>query len=437
MDDNIPDVQTEDDIVDEPIIEEILPLFAGRERAFSHLQHHLSNPTNTGAVTFLGRRLIGKTSLLKQLAADPSQPLIGVYVSMRQAPLDDELAWLNSLADSLLNAVQAAGYNPRSVDDPPTEVVALREWIKEQLLPSLFKAIRKQRLLALLLDDVELLMHASSATGELAMRQDAFAYLHSLLHAQLGIAVSIDLAYEDELDMFYPLLDPAGVYRLSRLPEETSSVLLQGAAGNTHTITEDTISAIHRASGGEPFLLQHFVSHLDDLGEDTINTKTIKAITSAVHTESVDEFQLIWDILNQNEQFVLTALGNLLYKDPLKSVDAAAIEAWLVKTDYPMDDTTISAAIRGLEYKDLVAGRASSVSITSGLMQKWLLENADINAIQTDMPKEVVNKRLAWLFIVVIVAMIMGLVLISQFDAPDNTQENTPVPTAPISSSEG
>jgi hypothetical protein len=101
-----------------------------------------------------------------------------------------------------------------------------------------------------------------------------------------------------------------------------------------------------------------------------------------------------------------------LYDDPLSSIDAARIEGWLVETDYPLDTTAINAALRSLEYREIVSSTPSGLAITAGLMQTWLLEHARLSDTPSVAPKaQALAPVWRWLIVVVIVVVI-GLLLI-------------------------
>lgn len=415
---------------------ETLPPFAGREQAFSRLHNHLGDPPNTKAATFVGRRHIGKSALLQRFAVSTDSGYIGVYLPLLQMPLHEEEMWLYALAQTTIDTVVAHGFSLDDLVIPQDDMRATRQWFTEQCLPTIFRVIRPKRRLLLLLDDAQRLMKEAE---ELNVSRDSFAYLHGLLDPQLGIALTIDLRYEDDLDLFFPLVEPNNVHRLTSLGPEDCAAVIRSPAQGLYSIADDAMAAIYKATGGEPALLQRFGYHLYERargGHTSIKPDDVKAATPTVYAESEGEFQVAWRALSRDERLVLTALSGLLYQDPLKTIQTSTIENWLVETDYPMDATAINAAIRGLEYREIVQGTAADVQMTSGLMQKWLLENA-LLGIDDTMPTSPVAQRrwTTWVIIALVVVIIVAIAIgVSLSRAPGGGLDDTPVPTITLES---
>jgi hypothetical protein len=360
----------------DPTVGEVPPPFAGRERALARLHQHLTELSSQHALTFSGRRRIGKTALLRQLAAG-GPVFLGVYVPLRRMPLQNEALWLTALARKMTDAIQ--GSTAGEIEPPPESAKALRGWLRETVIPGLIHTIRGQRRVVLLLDDLELLARAIEAQQQ---PEDAFTYLQSLIQPRLTLAVTIDVRYETELERFQPLVDPAAVHRLSSLSPQASAAVITSPTRDLYSAEQDALDAIYRTTGGEPALLQCFGYHLYRRTQDgaaTITAGDVKAITPLVYEDVEPEFQILWKTLTRDERLLLTALSSLLYDNPLRAVSTAEIEAWLVDTDYLLDNTAINAAIRGLEYYELISGDTTGVTVRAGLLQKWLLENAGLS----------------------------------------------------------
>ena len=105
---------------------------------------------------------------------------------------------------------------------------------------------------------------------------------------------------------------------------------------------------------------------------------------------------------------MLTAIASLIYDDPIKTVTAERIEAWLVETDYPLDIVAIHAALRGLDYQDIVSNyRNEGFKLIAGMMQTWLLEHARL----TDgTGLSGFNVKLSWRMITLVIVVITLLV---------------------------
>jgi hypothetical protein len=347
--------------------------FAGRQDAFLRLHQNLTAPP-----VFVGRRKIGKTALLREIASRPSDALVGVYVA---SGLLQDAHWLHRLYQTILGTLAQHNLQPSLAEAPPEDHTALQAWFTSVCLPSVFRVLHQRRLV-LLIDDM------NSA--------DHLDYLHSIAGPQFSLVFSLDLQHED-------LLTTQTAFRLSRLTYEQIAMLFP----------EETIDRVYRQTGGEPVLVQRFLEHGDD--------------HQTIYTQSVDDFKLWWDLLSSNEQLVASAIGRMRYDDPLRPIDADVLEAWLVQSEHPMDATTINAALRGLEYQDLVVRHDGHVDLAAGLFQTWLLDH-----VRRESPARPAQ-RSAWL-IVLLLALIALLAFIAISQSESDTAEPPPLPTLTLES---
>ena len=184
-----------------PFANQLLPPFGGREQVFAHIYNHLNDPPNTGAVAFLGRRHIGKTALLRQVEAMVETNHLGVYIHVNDVSLDGESSLLQTLIPATIDAIILRGYSLRDTQIPEEDdAETLQSWFAEVCLPEIFHVIRSHNRLILLLDDVHYLVQ-DAVLGRIYCTQ-----LHSLLHPQLGIAVTLDLEHENYLHLLQPLV---------------------------------------------------------------------------------------------------------------------------------------------------------------------------------------------------------------------------------------
>jgi hypothetical protein len=399
----------------DPTVGEVPPPFSGRERALTRLHQHLTELSSQHALTFSGRRRIGKTALLRRLAlGEPAY--VGVYVPLRRMPLQNEALWLTALARAMTDSLP--DHPAGEIEPPPESAAGLRDWLRATALPAWLRAIRGQRRIVLLLDDLELLAAAIEAQQQ---PEDAFAYLQRLIQPRLTIAATIDLRYETELERFQPLVDPAAVHRLSSLTPQASAEIITGPSGDLYTVEPDALESIYRATGGEPALLQCFGYHVwrrAQEGTTVITAADVKAIIPRVYEDVEAEFQIVWKSLPRDERLLLTALSSLLYDDPLRAVGTAEIETWLMDTDYLLDTTAINAAVRGLEYYELISGSTAGVTIRAGLVQKWLLENAGLSTSASQPQASGTPIPAAWFIaaVLIVVLIILAALLIPGSD---------------------
>lgn len=345
--------------------------FAGRREAFARLYQHLKDPTSTGAMIFTGWPMVGKTTFLRQFDSVFDDSMIGVYVSPLNIKNEDDL--LRTLIASTVRVLAGRDFTLARVPETPTDVEDWRAWLTETWLPEIKSAIRHHRQITWLIDDAQMLNE---------LDRDIFTYLNDLLANQprLKLVLAIDIEYETALNHMNVLVKPTQVIRLMHLTYAETNSLLCEPVRDIYTLTDDALSEVYRLTGGQPQWVQRTGFHIFRQHHNTLITETdIKAIVPVVYSQSYAELEALWKKMAENERLVLSAVSNLLYADPLRSLDNTVIATWLVETDYPMDETAVNAAIRSLEYSELLSltGRElSEIRVSAGLFERWLIENA-------------------------------------------------------------
>lgn len=352
--------------------------FAGRQDSFTRLYARLFDPVQTGAILFMGRRHSGKTALLRNASNIFKATALGVYVPLGDVPADRESTWLLALAQTITTELVEQGFilsRLSQLDAPGDDV---RGWLEVTFLPQILGAVRKK--LLLLLDDADRLLMAVRG-GQL--NDDTIAYLLSLTKKFNGLnfALTLDAEYEDDLETFAPLVSPADVIRLENLALDETRWLLQAPVDGLYVVPDEIAQMVQRLVGGAPGLVQHFgylfCQRWQNFPELNVFTRDdVRALTPAVYLYNEDDYAALWERLNTNERRVLTAISGLVYDDPLGRIDAAAIQTWLIDTDFPLDITAINATLRSLEYRDLLQPTPQGIALTAELMQTWLLEHA-------------------------------------------------------------
>jgi hypothetical protein len=419
-----------------------LAAFAGREAAFARLHQHLTSPTHAEAVLFLGRRHVGKTALLRHFGAFFDDTFIDVYLPLQQTPLESEERWLLHLVQGIGKALALRDFTLTRLPEPPEASSQLREWFADSYLDELFGVIRYRRL-ALLLDDADALLNA---LGQ-ALPTDHLVYLQALVqrYPQFGIALTLDTAHETAIPALSPLIHAAETFRLTNLSQQESRWLLQKPAAGLYAVPDDSADTIYKATGGQPLLLQRAGRRLFERWEaqqhlsqgSTHNADLfadVKGIIQQVYAESEAGFRETWQQATRDERLVLTAIVSLLYDDPLSKIDTTRIESWLVETDYPLDATAINAALRSLEYNEIVSSTSNGLAITAGLMQTWLLEHARL----TDSPLHTAKQQPDWRWAVVVaILVVIGLLVAISFASGGSPEASgTPLPTVTLAGGE-
>jgi hypothetical protein len=422
------------------------PPFAGREAELAQLGAALTAPDPAETLAIFGRRGIGKTALLRAFAAransQPDAPLIPVLLTPDAAPLRDEAAWLDALYGALTAALLARGFYIERLPLPPARLDAdgWRAWLSAEALPAVAKIIRPSRRVAVLLDDAHLLAEAVVA-GRLPA--DHAGYLADLRAPGLRIALA---ALDDDdrpLDALSPLYNPGRALRLRHLPAEAMGALL-AAVGLP--ASDADLAALAEATGGVPALMARAGYHAYAGWRASGALPPIRGLLNQTYADAEAVFRRAWDDSTRAERLVLTAMAGLLYVDPLRPVSANLVEAWLVETDYPQDLTSIQAALRGLEYREIVVHArpdtgAGGLRFAAGLMGRWLMENARlVTPVSATASTESTHSasrtapgdhRALWMAVALAIVLLSALLIWSLTATNGGGARPTPAATAP------
>ena len=352
--------------------------FAGRQEAFARLYQRLFDPMNTGALLILGRQHVGKTALLLNADTIFKESAVGVYIPLRQQAMDSESHWLLALANTANEALIERGYTLSRLSQLDPIGDQPRTWLETVFLPQVLGAVRGK--LLLLMDDADPLVAAVRANR---LPADTFEYLRSLTKKfqNLYIALSLDADFEEDVSEFSPLVAPTDVIRLGNLTMDESLWLLQAPVRGLYSVPDDVAQGVHKLVGGAPGLVQHFGFEFFRRWEtypelNVFTLEDVKALTPSIYLYNEADYRALWERLGANERLVLTAISDLVYNDPLGRLDAAAIQGWLVETDFPLDMTAINATLRSLEYREVLLPTPFGISLSATMLQSWLLENA-------------------------------------------------------------
>lgn len=385
--------------------------FAGREAIYARLQQDILDPADRHAIIYLGHDGMGKSALLQHFSSvfDDSI-LLSIYVSLETMDLADKEALFQYLLTETNLLLDKHSFSLSRVPSLDTDdenedgevQVSLKNWMRDTYLPEVLQIIRPHRRLVWLFDDAEYL---------LKIADEQITYLHELLekHAQLAIVLTLDTEYEDKLNQLAPLVKPTAAERIHRLSyEESADLMRQYAPG----IEDSFIQDIFEASGGQARLLARYGQELRKRWAEQSDSQAFEESQAVVYEASLDEFRVIWLSLSRDERLVLTGIASLIYNDPLQMVTPELIANWLIETDYPMDIVAINAALRSLDYRDIVSQHQNhGTRLVIGLMQQWLLEHARLDDTgQNNRGK--VSLQLVVIIMVVIVLLIALFLLL-------------------------
>lgn len=395
--------------------DEIAP-FAGRREAFARLHQYLQD-TSADTLVFTGWPKVGKTAFLQQFDHVYDDSLIGVYIPLAEHSITSNDDLLRVLVDATVKTLGGRDFTLTRVPETPLDVDDWQQWVVNTWLPAIKAAVRQHRTLVWLLDDAQ---HIRAIKWETLIPPQP----------RVKLVLTLDIEYESSL-----LGKPAQIIRLMNLSAPETSDLLCEPVSEVYTLTSEALAEAYRITGGQPQWAQRLGFHIfRQHRASVVEAAEVKALLPTVYVQSQDELDTLWHRLTDNERLVLSAISNLLYIDPLRTLHNAAIAGWLVETDYPLDETAVHATIRSLEYRELLAfaGRdLSEIRLTSGLLQRWLVENARPSTSQLKLAAGTSLNRRTWAIIGAILVLIAAvLVAISQ--NPQRAENDLPLPTVTL-----
>jgi hypothetical protein len=398
--------------------------FAGRQSELARIDQYLKDPVPGGALAFMGWHWLGKTALLRRFDSIFDESFVGVYLPLKQLPLPTEEDLLHAIMDSTARALALRDLTLTRIPEPEPDMPLLRVWFAETWLPAVLSILRQHRKLVLLFDDAQAWLDAESGEGWLG---GSFNFFADLLRQepQVRIILTFVAEREEDLPRLSPLVNPTGAQRLGLLPLEATRWLLRYPG--LYAVVDDSVTAVHRATGGHPQLLQRFAHHIYQYyethpGTTAIMPDIIRVLQRNVYHASVEELTSLRASLTDVELLLLLTFSNLRYEDPLKAINAEAIANWMIDSDYVLDRTAIHAALRSLEYRELMTHRSGSLELTIGMLQTWLLESTSRAGVAINTPR--LGRPV---LIAVVVIALLALILVITLS---NTPQSGSVPTS-------
>jgi hypothetical protein len=354
--------------------------FAGRQGALARLRQHLTDPARAGGLLILGRRRIGKTAFLHAFDDAFDESFVGVFVPLREVlPAPENDFWL-SIAQSITERLVMRAFTLHRLSELAPPADDARDWFATTFLPPVLTLIRPHRRLVFLADDADALLDAVQA-GTLA--PDTLHYLRWICDQQprFQMALTLDAQHEARLGAFAPLVRSTDPVRLNNLAAAETGWLLTEPVRDLYVLADDAVTAAQRMTGGEPVLVQAlgcalFRAYHGDTYQTRFTSEDIKRLGAEVFPKVEADLSRVYDSLNYNEQRVLRAISQLIYADPLRPVPVSRLTDWMADSDDPLDATAVSAALRSLEFCEVITLMPGGIRLTSDLMQRWLLEHA-------------------------------------------------------------
>lgn len=408
--------------------------FAGREAARAYLYQRLTDTQHRHGITIVGARGSGKSALLANFDSFFDEAFISVMLPLKAMTQLDEVTLLVEMTRRAALPMVQRQFSLERIPPAPESDTTLRAWFEDDYLPIVSAIIRPHRRLVFLLDDVDVLI---DAIADQQLPQDFINFLQRMLaqFEQLQLVVTIDTSREAELDKLSPLVNPTDTFRLGHLTAEATAKLLRLREGEeaAYKITDEAIRMVYAATGGEPQITQRMNAKLYECyrnGRFTLTADDVRAITPHVYAAHEADFRHSWEQMSRNEHLVLVALTSLIYDNPLKAVTDDAIADWLIESDYLLDRTAVKAALRSLEYREVVHND-NGLKITASLMQKWLMENAQVKeAAAPQHDTLLMNSR--WMLPAIILVVLLVIALILVITGSDASPVNDAAPTVTL-----
>lgn len=418
--------------------------FVNRAETFTFFRQNLAGAAYGRALALIGRRGLGKTSVLYQLAGQLDERYVVCVVALANASLADEESLILAIAEDIRLALDLAGSSTYRLPEWPPDVEvgeespSIRAWFEADFLDITITALRG-RTLVLALDDAHLLFQAIRHG---ALPGDVWDYLGGLVvaHPRLELVVSLDAAVEDQALATTLLGDPVLHTRLNELSREDAAILVQQPLEGVARYDEGVVAQILALADGHPFLLHSICRLLFRRSEERnhngpITGHDLIAVQDAALEQASEIFDPLWQAMAQNERLALTALVALHRDYPDAGATPDDLHAWATARGYTPNATQMAAALRSLDYKGLVRlDMQGRYLLAAGLIAGWVAANTTIEMAPVEQPgasRYVPGLGLA--AAVLIVAALGAAAFLGAFDAGDEDEGGAPSgPTATL-----
>ncbi|HVO72343.1 MAG TPA: hypothetical protein VMT24_19980 [Aggregatilineaceae bacterium] len=357
--------------------------FYGHEEVFAFFRQHLVGSALAHALVLIGRRGLGKSSVLLQLHYRIEDRYRPVIVNLGVMNLSSEESLIAGLVDEIHLAFQQAEISTFRLPEWPApgegeEALSLRAWFRSDFVGGAVTALRMRHLL-LVFDDAHLLLDAMDRG---ALPADWLHYLEELMkaHERLDMVLALDAAYEGRILGIDLINDPTLHFRLAEMSLDAAERLVREPVEGIIQYESGVVEQILALAGGHPFLLHSICRLLFRRSEERnhntpITENDLTAVQDAALDQASDIFGPLWDGATPNERLTLMALVRLDEIEPGAPVSFEAIFGWLTGAGYAMTRTQLAAALRSLDYNGLVHASADQYTLPARLVAAWVDAN--------------------------------------------------------------
>ncbi|NJL92628.1 MAG: hypothetical protein HC915_02320 [Anaerolineae bacterium] len=306
-----------------------------------------------------------------------------VYVPLEPTILQSERALLQWLAERVVAQMETIGASTYRVPPFPEDAVnaeALQNWFAMDFLDVALTAIRRDRYLLLMLDDLHLAYDAMDA-GLLA--PGFMEWLGQLLaqHERLDILAALDVRYEARSLADAPLSNVLMRLRLDPLAPEEAQQLTTAPVSQRYTYSPAALERILELAGGNPFLLHSLCRLVYRMWEENqsmqqIDMRFLEAIHPAALEEAGEVAEPVWNHATPAERLVLQALLRLQAGTNGHSVSVANLERELAAPPAQLEAAQVRPLLRGLEFASVITlTEDGGYRFVAPLEAEWLSAN--------------------------------------------------------------
>lgn len=414
--------------------------FYGGTAVFAFFRQQLVGTAHERALVLIGRRGLGKSATLHQLAYQVDEHYVPCVIHLGTADLSSEDRLLRAVVQEIRAALDRAGASTYRLPEWPDSgetAVSARDWFRATFLEVALAALRVRHLL-LAFDDAHLLLDAI-VRGTLP--PDWLRMLGDLLaaHERLDIVFALDASYENQVLGVELLNDPNLHFRLTELALSEAERLVREPAAELWVYAEGVVEQILALAGGHPFLLHSICRLLFRRSEERghagpITENDLTAIHAAALDQADEIFEPLWNTATPNERLTMTALVRLDELEPGQSVSFEMIYGWLTGAGYTINKTQLAAALRGLDYNGLTQADADQYRLPVQLAVDWVRANSTPAPAAKPESERRDWKRLIPLFgllAAVLAVGIIGLAALGNLLGDDKNGDQPVRPTAP------
>ena len=351
-------------------------LFFGRREALASYREHLTRGRRLFVVS--GARRMGKSSLLRQIAAGLPDDYVGVVVDLAEEH-PKRLDWLLWRLSAEISEQVGAALGTKFPEPEWSEFEAHTD----RLLDAFWPQVRSElgaRCLVLLLDDVD---RIQGDAGELFGRFASFLSHWRERHPELVLVVSMSAPGDDDYARAHPNLFGGAVrIALGPLSGEEATRLISWPVHGALTYDYGVARRMVEITSGHPYFLQLLCSEVFErcASAGWVNQRDVDFVVDELVHREIADFRHLWDDSSAQEQASLAALVSLRGARGVATV--REVHTALVRAGAKPSREQVSQALEKLAARGVLEQMgALSYRFRVALLRGWLSERLDLAEI--------------------------------------------------------